>query len=139
MSLADHFQMWKKLGESTARDALAIKRPGVSIPRYVGGDGRLDSIIMEVSEGMLLAKEGADGLLAIQSRVDKGLTHYNSIKNQSWFTTKPSWHCLYAFLTQFETLPTPLQSLRTYVEDNIGRWIGNGHEVEASKSLLSIL
>lgn len=40
-------------------------------PEIVGGEGRVDTVLMQVSEGALLAKVGADGVLCV-SRVGTG-------------------------------------------------------------------
>jgi L-asparaginase II len=40
-------------------------------PVIVGGEGRIDTVIMQASEGRLLAKVGADGLICV-SRVGQG-------------------------------------------------------------------
>lgn len=37
-------------------------------PRLVGGEGRIDTVLMEVTQGRLLAKVGADGVMAIAQR-----------------------------------------------------------------------
>lgn len=51
-----------------------LKNAMINHPEVVGGDGRVDTVLMQASEGKLLAKVGADGVLCV-SRVgrDEGL------------------------------------------------------------------
>ncbi|HEY9746519.1 MAG TPA: asparaginase, partial [Oculatellaceae cyanobacterium] len=48
-----------------------IRQAMTAYPELVGGEGRVDTVIMQVSRGQLLAKVGADGVLCV-SRVGQG-------------------------------------------------------------------
>lgn len=58
--------MWGKLGTDQAKEIKNLRDLWLKNPLLTGGQGRLDTAIMEACPG-LLAKEGADGLLIIQN------------------------------------------------------------------------
>ena len=66
MTLGDHVRLWQSLAQNTSPTALWLKEMWAKEPLLVGGAGRLDTLITTASQGRLLAKEGADGLLAVQ-------------------------------------------------------------------------
>ncbi len=60
-------QLWQGLGGDCGHELEAIKRLWVANAALIGGSNRVDSLITQSSAGRVLAKEGADGLLALQS------------------------------------------------------------------------
>lgn len=67
LSVRSHLQMWENLALSDAANVQAMKKAWLENPRLVGGLRRLDSDLIEASGRRVLAKEGADGLLMVQS------------------------------------------------------------------------
>lgn len=53
----------------SAPEFAPLKQAMIHHPEIVGGDGRVDTVIMQASQGKLLAKVGADGVLCV-SRID---------------------------------------------------------------------
>jgi L-asparaginase II len=60
-------RLWQGLAASDDRMLEAVSSLWRSNPLLVGGDDRVDSSITALSGGKVLAKEGADGILALQT------------------------------------------------------------------------
>ena len=67
MSVDGYLGLWEKLARSSDPRVIDLKELWLANPRLVGGVKRLDSDLMEAFPNRLLAKEGADGLLALQT------------------------------------------------------------------------
>lgn len=63
MPLAKMAFLYAKL--SSQHSLEPIRASMLKFPEYVGGEGRIDTAIMQVSQGKLLAKVGADGVFCV--------------------------------------------------------------------------
>lgn len=70
MSVDGYLGLWEKLARSNDPRVADLKSLWLANPRLIGGIKRLDSDLMEAFPGRILAKEGADGLLAIHTIPD---------------------------------------------------------------------
>ena len=67
-----HLNLWEKLAVNSGENFDQLRHLWTQNPRLVGGAGRLDSDLVTATEGGVLAKEGADGLLMLQSLPGNG-------------------------------------------------------------------
>lgn len=67
MSTRAQINLWEKLAFSDDPAVVALKNMWIKNPRMIGGRKRLDSVLVEIGRGKLLAKEGGNGLLMVQS------------------------------------------------------------------------
>ena len=66
LPLAQLAELYRRLAIAPAGSPLAKARDAMlAAPEWVGGPGRLDTELMRRNAGVVVAKEGADGLLAI--------------------------------------------------------------------------
>jgi arylformamidase len=73
LSLEELAELYRQLAQAPAGSAEATVFRGMcSYPDWVGGPGRADTELMRANPGRLLAKEGADGLLAIAFAPEAG-------------------------------------------------------------------
>ena len=85
MKIADIAKAYSYL--ATCRDQDWVWQAFSEEPYYIGGAGRLDSAINKLGKGDLIAKEGADGLLAVSSKTGWAFT----IKMAHGWDTLPTW------------------------------------------------
>ncbi len=62
-----YFEAWSRLARDSDFASKSTRLLMTNNPQLLGGSGRLDSELMTICEGGLIAKEGADGLLFLQS------------------------------------------------------------------------
>lgn len=67
MSLGGISRMWKNLATVSDLTKETIIEMFLKNPDLIGGPSRLDSEIMKATNGQVIAKEGADGLLIVQA------------------------------------------------------------------------
>ncbi|MDD9951958.1 MAG: asparaginase [Zetaproteobacteria bacterium] len=67
MSASQLCQMWQNLALSQQPNVHALKQLWLRNPLLIGGSGRLDHELTSVCSGHALVKEGADGLLLLQT------------------------------------------------------------------------
>ena len=97
MKLNDITKIYSYLSETKDQDW--IWSGFVSEPYFIGGEGRLDTAINRMGRGELIAKEGADGLLAVSSSA-KG--HWSfTIKMAHGWDTRPTWLIARSILKRF--------------------------------------
>ncbi len=70
LTLSEQGALWRRLALDRDESVHAVRQCFASSPDLVGGPGRLDSALIQDGAGNVLAKEGADGLLAIQAIED---------------------------------------------------------------------
>jgi len=72
LSLKQIAQLFQRLMSAPSANALSfVKKTMESHPEWIGGPERVDSTLMRLNPGSIVAKEGADGLLAIGVAADK--------------------------------------------------------------------
>ena len=89
-------------------------------PVLIGGSSRLDTQIMQHVPG-LLAKEGADGLLALQTTGNSPTTIL--VKLSHGFSPKHSGTALYVLLNQLQSDCPLLTQLLVFLKNQLGHWV----------------
>ena len=98
-SLVDLADLWRNLALDGSQSAEDLKKCMWQFPGKIGGTDRLDSQLLEAGKSHILAKEGADGLLVIQSSGDD-LCQTLLIKLASGYNRQ---HLVYAGLAVLES------------------------------------
>lgn len=125
----DHLNLWSALAQDQSTAAATIKRVWLKSPLLAGGKGRLDTELMEAFPGQLLAKEGADGLLALQFLADSSQETL-LIKLASGYNSKFLALGLYATLMEARKLSDLLQQLASYLRSRLNEFIPEGQTLQ---------
>lgn len=132
-SLYSQSQLWQKMGCSKEPKWQAFKRHYAENSDLIGGSQRLDTLIMKASRGLLLAKEGADGLLAVTSDFPSGTDGSGFtflIKLANGYFPLFSALVLLKLLDQYVLNQVPqLQFLYKSLEDFTAKAIGRGQSI----------
>lgn len=125
LPLGEHLQLWENLATSTASDAQTLRKLWVANPELVGGAGRLDSALVEVGAGTIMAKEGADGLLMVQSiPQNREKSQSALIKNASGYDSGFLALALYALLLDNRpALNAPMGKVLEYLAGRLSDWV----------------
>jgi L-asparaginase II len=116
--------MYERFALDDAEPARQLKKSWLDNPRLVGGSRRLDSDICEASGKKLLAKEGADGLLMVQSLPSAGETVAGCfVKIASGYNTAHIGLALWSLLSSRDDLNAPLVTLRDYLRSRLEEWV----------------
>jgi len=126
-------QMWEKLGTDSNPKVVELRRLWTQNPRLVGGFRRLDSDLVEAGRGKILAKEGADGLLAVQSLADGDEPSATCIvKIDSGFSVPFLALGLWSHLSTRTDLPRPFAELTDYLRSRLEEWVPDDQELVIS-------
>ncbi|HVH47498.1 MAG TPA: asparaginase [Labilithrix sp.] len=125
MAGRDHLALWADLALDDSASARQLKRLWLEHPSLIGGDGRLDSDIVRLGNGELLAKQGADGLLVVQSLPPAGGTCLLKIAGGD--NEAHAGLALVAMLSVLKDLPQPFAKLLENLRLRIGGWTGDDH------------
>lgn len=121
-----HLKLWAELGGSKDPRKLQMKELWLRNSRLVGGYNRLDSDIVEVSDYRVLAKEGADGVLAVQTVSERNEKQMGIIiKLTQGFTERDMGLALWTELNaRRDILPDAFKSILDFLEERKRtRWI----------------
>jgi L-asparaginase II len=125
-----HLNLWERLVTSEDPKQKHLRDVWTSNIRLVGGYGRLDSDLMEVAPGKLLAKEGADGLLVVASMPDGGdPAAVCLIKLASGYSSTYLALALWSILSRTPDLPAPLRSVVDYLRSRLEKWVPGDQEL----------
>jgi L-asparaginase II len=123
-SVRTQLTMWERMAISDDVDAVHMKQLWTRNPLLVGGRDRLDSLIMQIGKGELLAKEGADGLLLVQSLPESGEPTFGVlIKLASGYNSSYLTLALWSVLSKRKDLPKPFERLTDYLRSNLEKWV----------------
>jgi L-asparaginase II len=123
-------QMWERLSQSTDEKVAVLRNLWMSQGRLIGGAGRLDSDLMEVSPGQILAKEGADGLLAMVALPEKGQPGATVfIKLGSGYNATHLALALWALLSKVSDLPAAFLPVVDYLKARLEKWVPADQEL----------
>lgn len=128
MSVDGYLKLWDRLTRSHDRRSDDLKALWIKNPRLIGGLRRLDSDIMEALPGRILAKEGADGLLAVHtipSATDETATTC-FVKISAGYNPAHLGLALYSLLRQRSQngqLTQTLKDLTDYLESRHEEWV----------------
>ena len=98
------------LGVSDEEPARRIRHAMTSHPDLVGGEGRLDTAVMEAWPGNALAKVGADGVYGV-SLIDRGLGVALKVEDGH---ARAAMVALVAVLRQLDLDPAPVDRLKRF-------------------------
>jgi L-asparaginase II len=122
--------LWERLAISQDENVIAMRRLWSSHPRLVGGVGRLDSDLMEVAAGRILAKEGADGLLALvalPTANESAATVF--IKLGTGYNATYLALALWALLSKTRDLPSAFMPVVDFLKARLEKWIPADQEL----------
>lgn len=123
MSVRAILNMYERLALDQNDQAMMIKKLWTENPQLIGGKSRLDTEIIEFGAGRLLAKEGADGLLIVQSLPsDAGSVAGFFVKIASGHQTNHLALALYCELKRRPTLPAVFDELKDFLRSRIEEW-----------------
>lgn len=123
--------MYERLALDTSDPVMSLKTLWTGHPKLVGGARRLDTDLCEVGAGRLLAKEGADGLLFIQTLPDG---HSNVagcfVKLSSGHNLAHLGIALWSLLSSRDDLNAALVDLRSYLRSRLEEWVPKDQVLE---------
>ena len=134
MSLRALLFMYEKLALADDERATALKTMWCEHARLVGGQRRLDSDLIEFSGRRVIAKEGADGLMVVQSLPQTG-TAANQIatciiKLASGYHPAHMALALWATLSRAHDLPPVFVDLTEYLRSRLEEWVPRDQELQ---------
>ncbi len=125
-----HLHLWERLATSDDPKHERLRRLWINNARLVGGYGRLDSDLMEISKGKVLVKEGADGLLMVSALPDGSHPVATCfIKLASGYSTTYLALALWSILSRSEGLPPAMQQVCDYLRSRLERWVPGDQEL----------
>ncbi len=123
--------MYERLALDTSEAVMDLKALWTANPKLVGGARRLDTDLGEVGGGRLIAKEGADGLLFIQTLPDKnGSVAGCFVKLSSGHNLAHLGIALWSLLSTREDLNPALVDLRAYLRSRLEEWVPKDQALE---------
>ena len=124
MTMRAHLHMWERFALDDASIASTARRLWLANPELIGGAGRLDSELCKVLAGHALVKEGADGLIVVQS-LPTGEEPIESllVKVTSGYHRNHMAIALIAAIQKHELTTPTFQKLRSHLEDQIKTWL----------------
>jgi L-asparaginase II len=123
MSVRALLNMYERFALDRSEPAMALKKLWTENPKLIGGARRLDSEITEFSQGRLIAKEGADGLLVVQSLPDgEGSVSSFFIKISSGYNASHLALGLWCALSSRPILPRIFEELKEYLKSRFEEW-----------------
>jgi L-asparaginase II len=123
--------MFERFAVDPAAAATDLKSLWLEHPRLIGGARRLDSDIVEMGSRQFLAKEGADGLLMIQSLPIIGESIASCfVKISSGYHTGHLGIALWCLLSSRNDLNGPLVRLRDYLRSRLEEWVPKDQRLE---------
>lgn len=121
---------WERLAISSDPKVETLRRLWAREGRLVGGAGRLDSDLMELGGGRILAKEGADGLLALVALPNHGQPAATVfIKLGSGYNATHLALALWALLSKVEDLPVAFEPVVDYLKARLEKWVPADQEL----------
>lgn len=122
--------LWERLATTQDRSVVAMRQLWSSYPHLVGGTGRLDTDLMEVASGRILAKEGADGLLALVALpfdAEPAATVF--IKLGTGYNATYLALALWALLSKTRDLPSAFLPVVDFLKARLEKWIPADQEL----------
>jgi L-asparaginase II len=124
MTVRAILNMYERLALDNGDLAQSLKGLWLLNPRLVGGQRRLDSDLVEAGEKRALAKEGADGLLMVQTLPsgDEPIAGC-FVKIASGYSVAHLGIALWSLLSTRDDLNSPLLVLKDYLRSRLEEWI----------------
>lgn len=125
-----HLNLWERLALGDDPRVRQLKRLWTENIRLVGGYGRLESDLMEVTQGRVLAKEGADGLLVVVALPEVGHPAATClVKLASGYSTTYLALALWSLLSRAQELPPALTLVVDYLKSRLEKWVPPDQEL----------
>ena len=127
-----HLNLWERLATGDDPKVRELRRLWTENIRLVGGYGRLESDLMEVARGQILAKEGADGLLAVVALPADGQPAATIlIKLASGYSHVHLALALWGVLSRQPAaeLPKAFQVVAEYLRSRLEKWVPGDQEL----------
>ncbi len=139
MPVHEHLRLWEMLASSPAADAKQLRDLWTDNPEMVAGEGRLDCDLVRAGEKAVIAKEGADGLLMMQSLPGDGSALQGVlIKIASGYNPAFAALAAYALLKTKRAMLNPaMLRLLQHLEARLNEWVPrdqifvNGADIQA--------
>jgi L-asparaginase II len=130
LPVSAHVALWESLALDESAETRELERLWTENPRLVGGLGRLDTELTEASGGAIVAKQGADGLLVLQS-LPTGREPVATcfLKLSAGDNGAHQGLALWATLRSVEELNRPFERVLAWLEGRVPAWKGDGHEI----------
>jgi L-asparaginase II len=129
-SIRAHMNMWERMALSEEENIVTMKDLWTRNPVLVGGHERLDTAIMEIGEGKILAKEGADGLLMVQSIPVEGEPSFSIlIKLAAGYQPAYLALSLWSVLSREENLSPAFANITDYLRSKLEKWVPGDQEL----------
>lgn len=123
--------MYERFALDNSDVAADLKSLWLDHPRLIGGARRLDSDIIEMGSRNLIAKEGADGLLAVQSLPVRGeMVSGCFVKILSGYNTAHLGIALWCLLSTRNDLNAPMVNLRDYLRSRLEEWVPKDQKLQ---------
>jgi L-asparaginase II len=134
MTARAHINMWERLARSDEPRVRQLKELWLRNIRLVGGYGRLESDLMEVAPGRLIAKEGADGLLIIIALPSAAAPSAEPvatclIKLASGYNSNYLALALWSILSRAAGLPPVFETVREFLRSRLEKWVPRDQEL----------
>jgi hypothetical protein len=131
LPVSAHVALWESLALDASAEALELKRLWTENPRLVGGLGRLDTELTEASGGAILAKQGADGLLVLQSLpTAREPVATCFLKLSAGEFGAHQGLALWATLRGVKDLSGPFERVLAWLSERVPTWKSEGHEIK---------
>lgn len=125
-----HLNMWERLVTNDDPKYKRLRELWTRNIRLVGGYGRLESDLMEVAPGRILAKEGADGLLMVASiPTPNEPAAVCFVKLASGYSVTYLALALWSTLSRATDLPPAFQSIVGYLKSRLEQWVPRDQEL----------
>jgi L-asparaginase II len=130
VSARAHVTLWERLALSDDPKVAHLRHLWTDNIRLVGGYGRLESDLMEVTKGQVIAKEGADGLLVLVSLPASGHQVATClVKLASGYSTTYLALALWSLLSRQRELPPAFETVVAYLRSRLERWVPGDQEL----------
>jgi len=130
MTMRSLMFMWEKLALSEEPRVQQLRALWLDNVRLIGGQRRLDSDIIEAMGRRVIAKEGADGLLMVQSLPGHGGPVATClVKIASGYQPSYLALALWALLSRTSGLPPVFSDLTDYLRSRLEEWVPRDQEL----------
>jgi len=135
MSSRAQLSLWQKLAYAEDEFSVGLKDLWTRNPMLVGGRRRLDSSLVELTGGKVLAKEGGGGLFVMQSLPIEGEEPAGLlIKLASGYHYEHLALAIWAALSQQKKLPAGFQQIADFLKDQLSDLVPNHFTIHLPNS-----
>lgn len=123
-TIGEYLQIWNKFPHLDQLGSNTIRSLWGKHPNLIGGDGRLDTGIISSTKGLCLAKEGADGILIVQTNDPAMKTPWSIlVKVAHGYNASYLGLGLLEILANIQDLPACLVTCKNYLKEKKKAWV----------------